>query len=217
MNKDSLNRYTRCGGLDALIRRYERGDISLEKGAELAGCSRGTFCKDIVRYLGPKGFTLLRNNRRKVITSPTLDILKLKTFFAERLKSLSKNEGQKLQTIIYILEQAERAGVLLAGIKGRGRKVRFFISPKKTLKIRMALANYQQPEHQIGLHRFRVTPAISKYDFAIFAIRNDNNTTIYIFKTSEISGIQSLALRFEWFERNSTYEYARDRWSILAK
>jgi hypothetical protein len=214
-NEGCAERYADLGGLHAVVQKYEQNDITLSEVAVMVGCSGATVRNDFIRKLGVERYTLLQQNRKKIVSNMReLDASDLRKVFTQRLETLPLVEAQKIQALIDVIEQAEQAHVPLKAIEREGDNIRFFLPNERTVKMRIALLTESRPEHRLGLHRFRVSPGITKYDFVFFAMQNDN-TTIYIFKSAEIAHVQSLALRYKWFNRKSRYDYARDRWSIL--
>src|ERR1044072_7919012 len=146
-----------------------------------------------------------------------LDISVLQDLLARRLFKASSEEASKINNILGVLSQAQRNGVQLRGAVSAGGALHFYLRNGREVKIRVATIDDQRREHRLGLHRFKLIPAIASYDFAVFSMMEGLSIVTYIFKTSEIAQLTTLGLRYKWFERKSVYDYARDRWSILAK
>lgn len=216
LNHDRYDRYSNLGGLATIARRYEHGDITISALAKIAGCSRGTIHNDFIRLLGAERYALLQQNRKRTTNVPRLDIPSIRNVLIQKSEGLSAEDTHKANSLVDILALAEKAHVPLRGIKRKG-VLRFCLPNEQTIRIRIAIVVDEQPEHRFGLHRFRISPTITSHNFVIFGIRAGYTTTTYIFNTLEIAHIQSLALRFKWFDRKSRYDYARDRWSLLTE
>jgi hypothetical protein len=216
INEARVSRYDRLGGLLSIAKKYEHREITISDVAREIGCSRGTVYNDFVRYFGSKGYANLQSNRTNIIRRlRELNTLELKEIISRKLKKVSANEAQKLATLVDVITEAENHDIKFIGIKSRSGFLRFFLPDGRAVNIRVAIVNNEQREHRLGLHRFRVSSAVSGYDFAIFSIRDNGTTIVYIFRSSEIAHIQSLALRYKWFERQSLYDYSRNRWVVL--
>jgi hypothetical protein len=216
INEDRVSHYDRLGGLRSIAKKYEHREITISDVAREIGCSRGTVYNDFLRYFGEKGYAALQANRTNVVRPlRELNMFEVRESISRRLKKASITKVQKLATLLDVITEAERHNIQLIGIKSRSGFLHFFLPDGRTINIRVAIATNEQREHRFGIHRFRVSSAVSSYDFAIFAIRDNNTTTVYIFRSSEIAHIQSLALRYKWFERQSVYDYSRNRWLVL--
>jgi hypothetical protein len=212
---ERFGRYNRLGGLSELARQYEQGQISLTQIADRIGCSRGTVHNDFVRGLGKARYAeTLRIRKNNDATAKRLKSFELRKILVRRF-NVAKDDAPAIRLLVATLTRAEQFDSSFLTSMRAGGAMRFFLSDERPVRIRTALPDGNQPEHRFGLHRFRVSPGISRYDFAVFAIGDRSSVTTYIFRTSEIASVQSLALRYKWFERKSRYDFARDRWAIL--
>lgn len=99
-------------------------------------------------------------------------------------------------------------------------RVKVLLVNNKTINIRVAFADGGKSEHKRGYERFKISPAINDYSFAIFAIEYLDDLLIYVFRSSEIANLKSLNLRFKVdskynIERKSKYDKALRNWGIL--
>jgi hypothetical protein len=210
------SRYARLGGLARVIRRYEQRDLKFREIGEAVGCSHEAVRNDFIRFLGQPDYARLRKRiKRPAVEDKCLNIQAAKHLIEERLPSLTEEEQKKATVLSNVLIQAEKSGVQFAVVvKGSG-SFRFFLPDGRPISIRVAIPSSDLKEYPLGLHRFKVTPTISSFAFVIFAMLSDQNVVTYIFDTSEINRIRTLALRFKWLERRSKYDSARNRWSLL--
>lgn len=197
-----------------MARQYEYRQTSLTEIADKIGCSRGTIRNDLVRFLGEQRYARVLSSRRTNNALKGVNVSELRKLLTSHSK-FSNNRGPTRRLLLDALTRAERHGISLLTILRAGGSMHFYLPDDRTVRIRTALAGGDQPEHRFGLHRFRISSGISRYDFAVFAISDGSTVTTYVFKPSEIASVQSLALRYKWFERTSRYDFARDRWSIL--
>ncbi len=213
--RERIARYKDEGGIISVVKQYESGKVTQSGLAKKIGCSRVTVYNDLVRNLGQSQYEILKRNRKTNIAKlKEMTTFQLREVLAGQCGS-SNEERLATRALIEVLTKAEAADVPIIGIQQRTRQIRFYLSREITLQIRVALAMGNRPEHRLGLHRFRVSRAISEYQFAIFAVYNGRTTICYVFKTSQIAHLQSLALRFDHFKRKSRYDFAREQWSIL--
>jgi hypothetical protein len=183
--------------------------------ASHVGCSRGTVHNDLVRFLGARQYAkVLSVRKRNGANVKQVNASEVKRILDTRL-SLSENGELATRLLKEVLIKAEQHGVSFLASLRAGGAIHFYLSDKRTVRMRIAVVDGDQPEHRFGLHRFRVSSGIRRYDFAIFAIDDRSAITTYVFKVSEIASVQSLALRYKWFDRESRYDFARDRWSIF--
>lgn len=85
----------------------------------------------------------------------------------------------------------------------------------RPLHVRVGFPEPKHKEFGMGLFRFKVTPrrgdGITIY--AMFAPQGALRLlAAYVLSWAEQGDMKSLNLRFEFFERGSKWEYARDRW-----
>lgn len=125
------------------------------------------------------------------------------------------------------------------GGPGRGISLRSTLADGSLVMVRAAIIRDVLREHRIGVHRFNIAPeAAERADFYIFCVRGsgqqvklapygfhaspeqatrylDDEPAVYIFRSDELKSIRTLCLRFGFFDRESKYEFARNRWGVL--
>jgi len=215
----SEDRYKEAGGLPGLAKRFEEGETLVSLGEQF-GISRTSIRNDLIQHLELIGYKkVIVTKRRQLHLSKTYDIPRALSFLHKRLRSATGRLAEQLRGLVNVLEQAERNGVRLTARVTTGKTLQFFLSDGERIAIRVGVPLGNRIERLAGFYRFKITPHIETYKYVIFAVSDSSGGMIYIFKPSEIVHIQSLNLRFRPSRRAkfySKYDYAQDRWGLLA-
>jgi len=128
-----------------------------------------------------------------------------------------------------ICHLAKAAGIHLA--PSREHFGEYELPDGRVVVVRGACVRDLNREHRLGVHRFKITNAIQRYSFVVFAVKGKrgltaqrrygqieftDNPVVYIFRPQELASVQSLVLRFAG-DRPSKYEYALDRWHAMKR
>ncbi|MCU1265724.1 MAG: hypothetical protein JWM21_2042 [Acidobacteria bacterium] len=192
--------------------------MALRQIAATLGCSHETVRKQLIDYLGEDSYSEIvarRSGDSKTDIIESLDIDRTRSLLQEQAIVLKGRAAREKTLLADVLLQAKNSGILLTSHFKRERLLRFTLPHGGSVKIKVAVPSGNEPEHRHGLHRFRLNPSISSYDFAVFSAQHSKNAVTYIFPVSEIYEHWSLVLRYKCLERGSKYKYARDRWAVL--
>lgn len=210
-------KYNKLGGIEKVFSRLGKRKDPLESIGQIVGVSRQSVRQDIIMFFGKEAYLEMKNQRKRLSTKTEieLDLQSTIRFIKQHIDS----KNTTLCCMAEILSRAKRNEVPLITTMiqpfSRKSQLKFKLSNGKKVFVHTALALGNLSEHGIGLHRFR--PRKVDADFYIFGICGEKDSSVYIFKFDEIKHIKSLNLRFKQFEKQSKYDYARDRWGILLK
>ena len=211
-------RYDSLGGLANVARQYGSGDATLTQIARSVGCSDVTVRKDILRLCGEDGYKRLRQERRlraAIQDAPeSLPLVEAIANARNLRRRASSGELWRLDAEIALMEALEREDIdaLVTNVNKR-----FLISlGSRPLQVRYASPDRSLTEHRFGLHRFKARGDYAGSVPVVFVLTPTGAPpSFYCFYASDLGGIRSLVLRFEFFQRGSKYDFARNRWAIL--
>lgn len=214
--ENAERRYRNLGGLASVIERYERGEFTLRSIGDAVGASRETVRNDIKRLVGSRSYGEAMERRRAA--SRTRQDVRMS--LPEAVKYFSEANTAESRVLADTLDEMRKAGVPLTVTLTRVGALVYTLADGRCVKIRVAVVKGNRTEHKIGFHRFKMTNAISPCPFMVFALRVGDETMQFVFKTSEISGVRSLNLRFTSeskyeITRKSKYDKSRGNWAIL--
>jgi lambda repressor-like predicted transcriptional regulator len=214
----SLKTISRGWDIADIASRFKKREMALRQIAAMLGCSHETVRKQLMDYLGQDSYSEIvasRSEDSKSHVIQLLDIDRTRSLLQEQATVLRGGASREKALLADVLLQAKNSGISLTCHFKRERLFRFTLPRGSGVKIKVAVPSGNEPEHRHGLHRFRLNPSISSYDFAVFSARHGKSASTYIFPVSEICEQWSLVLRYKCLERGSKYKYARDRWSVL--
>jgi hypothetical protein len=210
-------RYNSLGGLSKVIRNYKDGMVGLRTIARTANCSPETVRNDFKKYLGVEDYSSLINKKASTLKKRQFSSQTAQDLLKEQFSSAPENKAQRISALIFLLKEAEKAEVPLIITINSQRSPRFSLANNQPVKVNIAIPGitHNQREHHLGLHKFDVDSSITKYPFVIYIIHTSNRNVCYIFSTLKIRELQTITLRFDWMEKKSRYDYARNNWAIL--
>lgn len=222
MNDELKKRYVKLGGIKSVLDRYAKGEIYLVNIASQVGVSRETVRRDLIKHFGGKeGYKTYRESVKNAKTKKSRLGRNETIEQIQRLIEKTKGEkSRKLNLLRKVLKEFANQDINFCAKFNDSGYPKIYLTDKKTAHIRVSAINWKKPEHKKGIERFKITPKIADYSFAIFAIEHRENLTIYIFRSSQIVNVKSLNLRFSGeskyqMTRKSKYDSAMDNWKIL--
>jgi hypothetical protein len=220
--------YKPFGGFNSMLKQYVRCELTFKSIGNAIGVSYESVRQDLIRRLGKTRYIKLKQGRRLYILNKqkekqgalreqTCNVRKAIKILNSRKSTVSEKKAEEFDLLIKLFSIINKHGIgLIVKISPRG-PLKYALTNGRTLRIRVASADDKYAESKVGMHRFDVRPTVTLDDFAIYTIFDPDSGRIhsYIFNTCEVKHLRSLNLRFKWFNRQSKYDYAKERWALL--
>jgi len=210
------DRYSPLGGLRGVVRVLRSRGATLKGIADRVGVSRETVRQDLIKMLGEEGYqevaAAMRPEPKRDQVMPVADAV------AAIRSSGRQSDDRSMLATAAVLEELASNGVAIEATLMPSSAWRFHVGVRP-LTIRIGFPNENHKEFSMGLFRFKVS-GFSSPEVAVFAMFTGAGSlrclASYAFLAEELGDIRSLNLRFNFFERESKWSYARNRWSALS-
>ncbi len=209
-------RYSQLGGTARVLQGFVNNKFTLQSIAARAGVSRETVRNDLKHILGRSGYQdVIVQRRPKPKGDQEFNCADAAAYL--RKKGRAGDDLPRLARASLLIELSNHTKSLTAWRSPSG-VFRFSIG-ECPVYLRVAVPRERHHEYSMGLFRFR--PGIYREPgLAIFGMCKQRYPheviTVYLFRSDEINGIRSLNLRFFKFERQSKWDFARERWRLLS-
>ncbi len=207
-------KYAPVGGIVEIARKLLAGSVTIRQLREQLSLSRECIRQDLISYVGENRYTNWAANKKlqKAMNK------KPQTLSAEQAQRYLKSVGNRADyTDLRFLLGAGRAAGFNFNLKvSRRVRPKLYTSSGKPVFMRIAVPDGEAAEHGFGLHRFNISGAVTgKFPIAIFLLRTGAMRTLYIFRTSDLTKVRSLVLRYKYLDRKSKYSAALNDWAAL--